>query len=53
MSIASILLVLLVVALLGGLPLWGHQGFGYGWYPSGGIGLIVLVLVILLLVGRI
>jgi len=52
MSIGTILLVILVLMLLGALPTWGHSAnWGYG--PSGGLGLIVLVLVVLLLMGRI
>lgn len=47
----TILLVILVLALLGVLPAWPHsKGWGYG--PTGGLGLIVLILVILLLSGR-
>ena len=48
----TILLVILILMLLGALPRWGHsRNWGYG--PSGGVGLIVLILVVLLLVGRI
>ena len=48
----TILVVILVLALLGVIPAWPHsRGWGYG--PSGGIGLVVLILVILLLSGRI
>jgi hypothetical protein len=48
----TILLVLAVLMLLGAIPAWPHsRSWGYG--PSGGLGLIVLVLVILLLTGRI
>jgi hypothetical protein len=48
----TILIVLLILLLLGALPTWGHsRNWGYG--PSGGLGLIVLVLVVLFLVGRI
>ena len=44
----TILLIILVLAFLGALPSWPHSR-GWGYFPSGGIGLIVLVLVILLL----
>lgn len=44
-----VLLVLLVLALVGALPNWGHSR-GWGWFPSGGIGLLLLVLLIILLV---
>lgn len=48
----TILIVILVLALLGVIPAWPHsRGWGYG--PSGGVGLVVLILVILLLSGRI
>ena len=48
----TILIVILVLALVGALPTWPHSR-GWGYYPSGGLGLIVLVLIILLLLGRI
>ena len=52
MSIGAILVIVLVLALLGVIPAWPHsRGWGYG--PTGGIGLIVLVLVVLLLLGHI
>jgi len=52
MSIGTILLVILILALLGIIPIWPHsRSWGYG--PSGGVGLIVVILVILLLLGRI
>jgi Protein of unknown function (DUF3309) len=47
-----ILLVILVLILIGSLPTWPYSS-GWGYYPSGGLGLIVLILVILLLAGRI
>ena len=47
----TILIVLVVLALLGVIPAWPHsRGWGYG--PSGGLGLVVLILVVLLLTGR-
>jgi hypothetical protein len=52
MSIGTILLIILVLALVGVLPTWPHSSsWGYG--PSGGIGLIVLILLILLVMGKI
>jgi hypothetical protein len=52
MSIGTIVLIILVLALVGVIPAWPHSsGWGYG--PSGGIGLIVVVLLVLLLMGRI
>lgn len=51
MSLGTIILIILVLALLGLLPTWPYSsGWGYG--PSGGVGLIVVVLVVLLLMGR-
>jgi hypothetical protein len=51
MSIGTIILILLVLVLIGVVPAWPHsRGWGYG--PTGGIGLIVAVLLILLLMGR-
>ncbi len=52
MSLATIILIVLVLLLIGAIPAWPHSsGWGYG--PSGGLGLVVLVLVVLLLLGRI
>jgi hypothetical protein len=48
----TILVVILVLALVGALPTWPYSR-GWGYYPSGGVGLIVLILVILLLMGRV
>ena len=48
----TILVVILVLALIGALPTWPYSR-GWGYYPSGGVGLIVLILAILLLLGRI
>ena len=48
----TILIVILVLILVGALPTWPHSK-SWGYYPSGGLGLIVLILIILLLMGRI
>lgn len=48
----TILVVILVLALIGALPTWPYSR-GWGYYPSGGVGLIVVILLILLLLGRI
>ena len=48
----TILLVVLILLLIGAVPAWPHSR-GWGYYPSGGLGLILLILVILLLAGRI
>jgi hypothetical protein len=50
--LGTILIVILVVALLGAQPRWPHSR-NWGYYPSGGLGLILIVVVILLLLGRI
>jgi len=52
MSIGMILLIVLVLALLGVIPTWGHSNkWGYG--PSGGVGLVLVIVLILLLMGKI
>jgi hypothetical protein len=48
----TILIIILILVLLGALPTWGYSS-GWGYYPSGGIGLILLIVIILVLVGRI
>ena len=50
--LGTALLVILILALLGSLPTWGYSS-GWGYYPSGGLGLVILIVVILLLMGRI
>ena len=45
-----ILLVILVIVLLGVLPTWPYSA-GWGYYPTGGVGLIVLILILVLLFG--
>jgi hypothetical protein len=52
MSLGTILLVILVLALIGAFPAWGYNS-GWGYYPTGGIGLILLIVIILLVLGRI
>ncbi len=50
--LGTILLIILVLALLGALPTWGYSR-GWGYYPSGGLGLLVIIVVVLLVIGRI
>ena len=50
--LGTILLIIIVLALLGALPTWGYSS-GWGYYPSGGLGLVLLGVVILLVMGRI
>jgi hypothetical protein len=47
----TILIVILVLMLLGALPSWPHSR-NWGYFPSGGLGIVVLILVVLLLTGR-
>ena len=47
----TVLLVILILLLLGALPTWPY-GSGWGYYPSGGLGLVLLIIVILALTGR-
>jgi len=50
--LGTILLIVLILMLVGALPTWPHSR-SWGYYPSGGLGLLVVVLVALLLLGRI
>lgn len=52
MSISLILLIVLILLLVGALPSWPYSS-GWGYWPSGGLGLVLLILIILLLMGRI
>jgi len=52
MALSTILIIVLIVMLIGTLPSWPHSR-NWGYYPSGGIGLLALVIIILLLMGRI
>ena len=47
-----ILLIILIILLLGAVPHWPYSQ-GWGYYPSGGLGLVVVIVLILLLMGRI
>ena len=47
----TILVIILILLLLGALPTWPYST-GWGYYPSGGLGLILLIAIILVLVGR-
>jgi hypothetical protein len=50
--LTTILVVVLILALVGALPTWGHsRRWGYG--PSGALGLVALILIVLLMTGRI
>ncbi len=51
MSVSTILLIILILLLIGALPAWPYCS-GWGYYPSGGLGLVVVILIILLLLGK-
>jgi hypothetical protein len=50
--LGTILLIILVIILLGALPTWPHSS-SWGYFPSGGIGLVLVIIIVLLLMGRI
>lgn len=50
--IGTVLIVILILALVGALPTWPHSR-GWGYYPTGGLGLILTIVIILLVLGRI
>ena len=50
MSIGLILLIILILILIGALPTWPHSR-GWGYYPSGGIGIIILIIILWLILG--
>jgi uncharacterized protein DUF3309 len=49
--LGTLLIIVLVLLVLGALPTWPYSS-GWGYYPSGGLGLILLIIVIMLLFGR-
>jgi Protein of unknown function (DUF3309) len=51
MSLGTILLILLILFMLGAFPTWPHSK-SWGYYPSGGIGLVLLIVLVLVLLGR-
>jgi len=51
MSIGTILLIILILILIGALPSWPYSR-AWGYYPSGIVGIIVVVLIVLLVMGR-
>lgn len=52
MNIGTILLIVLILFLVGALPTWPHSR-KWGYYPSSGLGLVVVILIVLVLMGRI
>jgi hypothetical protein len=52
LMLSTIIIVVLILAVFGALPRWGHsRSWGYG--PSGGLGLVLLILIVLVMTGRI
>lgn len=51
MSSSTILIIILLLVFLGALPTWPHSA-NWGYFPSGGAGIILIILVVLLLMGR-
>ena len=50
--LGTILVIILIILLIGALPSWPYSS-GWGYYPSGGLGLIIVILLILVLMGRV
>ena len=49
--LSTVLIIILVLILIGALPMWPYSG-GWGYYPSGALGLLLIIVVVLLLTGR-
>lgn len=52
MGLGTILIIILILLLIGALPTWGYSR-GFGYFPSGILGVVLVVVIILLLMGRI
>lgn len=52
MSLGTILLVVLLLVLVGALPRWSHSA-SWGYFPSGGLGVVIIVVIVLMVLGRI
>ncbi len=50
--LGTILIVILILALVGALPTWPHSR-NWGYYPTGGLGLVLVIVLVLLVLGRI
>jgi hypothetical protein len=50
--LGTILLIILIIMLIGALPSWPYSG-GWGYYPSSGLGLLLIIIIVLLALGRI
>jgi len=51
MSLGTILLIIIILMLVGAFPTWPHSR-NWGYYPSGGLGLVLVILIILVLLGK-
>ena len=51
MSLGTILLIILILALVGSLPSWPYSS-GWGYYPSSGLGIVLVIVIVLLVAGR-
>jgi hypothetical protein len=49
--LGTILIIILIILLVGALPTWPYSG-GWGYYPTGGLGLLLVIVIILLVMGR-
>jgi low affinity Fe/Cu permease len=49
--VSTVLIIILVLILIGALPMWPYSG-GWGYYPSGALGVVLLIVIVLLLTGR-
>lgn len=52
MSLGTILLIVLVLFLIGALPTWSHSS-NWGYYPSGGLGILLVIVIVLVVMGKI
>lgn len=52
MPLSTILIIILILLLIGAIPNWGYSR-GWGYFPSGGIGLVLVIIIVLVLLGRI
>jgi hypothetical protein len=52
MTVGTILLIILILLLVGAIPAWPYSR-GWGYYPSGGLGIVLVILIVLLLMGRV
>jgi hypothetical protein len=50
--LGTILLIVLILALIGAMPTWGYSS-GWGYYPVGGVGIVLVIVLVMLLMGRI